>query len=172
MFVACTGKETFKSLKQRTTSRSVTSMRRRLGPTEMEQAFIENYTEHGDQELAATQAGYSEKCIRSIASQLKRKLRTEIDARLAEKMNGDCAIARSVIVKLCTSSESEDIKLKAAKDILDRGGHPASKEIVSVKQTHSPGQLIERLREQLGDDVANAIAKNYTPTHEQPETPQ
>jgi len=138
-------------------------MRRRLGPTEKELMYIEFYTDHGDATLAAKQAGYSEHSAQVIGSQLKKKLRAELDERLTEKMTGDCALARSVIVKLCKEAQSDDIRLKAAKDIMDRGGHPAAKEIIAKEEKKRPDQLIEQLRGQLGDDVANAIARQYTP---------
>jgi phage terminase small subunit len=149
-------------------------MRRRLGPTEKEIAFIEQYTEHGDATLAAVQAGYSEHSSQVIGSQLKKKLKTEIDAKLTDKMTADCVLARSVIVKLAKEAQSEDTRLKAAKDIMDRGGRPASKEIVSIKEKRDPAEMLAKLRDQLGDEVADKLAEEYMPinTHEAPEVEQ
>lgn len=141
-------------------------MRRRLGPTEKELAFIESYTEHGDGTLAAIQAGYSEKSAQVIGSQLKKKLKQELDARLTEKMNADCVLARSVIVKLAKDAQSEDTRLKAAKDIMDRGGRPASKEIISVKENRTPTELLDKLRQELGDDIVDQLADKYLPQEE------
>lgn len=64
-------------------------------------------------------------------------------------------------------------QVKAGQVLLDRVMPTLSaSEIVKKDETFKPEQLLQMLRERYGDDVANAIAKNYTPTHEQPETPQ
>lgn len=142
-------------------------MRRRLGPTQKELDFIENFTDHGDWELAAKQSGYSEKSAYVIGCQLKKKLVHEIDSRLTEKMGGDCVLARSVIVKLAKEASSEDVRLKAAKDIMDRGGHPASKEIISRDKKERPADQIAKIRELLGDEAADKLEREYLP--DQPE---
>ena len=129
---------------------------------------MEAYTEHGNQTQAAIDAGYSPHTAQVQGSQLKKKLAADIDAMLTEKMSGDCAMARSVIVKLAMNANSEETRLKAAKDIMDRGGHPASKEIISKKDESKVSDKLDRLREVLGKEDADKIieAEGYLPNPE------
>lgn len=62
------------------------------------------------------------------ASRLKSKLGEERDKRLRERMSHDSVMAYRVIKDLAETAKQPAVKLKAAKDMLDRGGFkPADK---------------------------------------------
>lgn len=95
--------------------------------TEMEDAWLAAYLETGDAEQALTEAGSQcqGESRRVRAHQLKRKLAEEIDKGLRERFGTEAPVFAGVVSKLATQAKSEDVQLKAARDMLDRGGYKA-----------------------------------------------
>lgn len=95
--------------------------------TEQEQAWLEAYLSHGDAQQALRDAGSecSESSLPSRASQMKRKLADQIDQGLRARFGTEAPVYAGVVSRLATQAKSEDVKLKAAKDMLDRGGFKA-----------------------------------------------
>jgi len=127
--------------------------RRRFGPTEKEIIFIDRFTEHGDATLAAKEAGYSEHTAQVQGSQLKKKLKDEIDDTVKDKLDNDAALARSVIAKLAREGKSEDVRLKASKDIMDRAGYKPVEVTKDVTEKKPFNQMVIELIESLGEDI-------------------
>lgn len=137
-------------------------MNKRRGPSPKEELFIEKYMEHGDGVRAAIEAGFSEKSAPSYASQLKRKLRVEIDKYAREHLATESSMMLSVVHKLAREAQSEDVRLKAAKDWLDRAGYKPVNEHRDLTEKQTPEQLLEMLRQVLPEDAFAIIAANFT----------
>ena len=80
--------------------------------------------------------------------------REEIDKRFQDRLKSGGPRALSVIEGLMSTSESDTVKLNAAKEILDRGGH-------KVLTEFDTGRTIEELNAQLialvGSDGAKML---------------
>jgi len=116
--------------------------------------FIDTFVETGDYLAAMHEAGYKDKNPYQLQVRGKRLLeenREEVDKRFQARLKDGGPRALSVIEQLM-HSESDTVKLNAAKEILDRGGHKAKDEFDS-------GRTIEELNAQLVALVGNDGAK-------------
>ncbi len=69
--------------------------------------------------------------------------------------------------------EMTPAQVKSAQVLLDRVMPTLSaSEIVKKDETLKPEQLLQMLRDRYGDEFVKTFAKDYTPIHDQPETPQ
>jgi len=132
--------------------------RKRTGPTDMENKFIEAYIEHGDGVRAVIEAGYSERSAQVIASQLKRKLAVDINKGLNDKLRNGSAFMLGVVFNLAKESDSDDIKLKAAKDWLDRSGYKPIDRHADVTTQATAEENFNTLMDRIGEE---AIRKLY-----------
>lgn len=70
-------------------------------------------------------------------------------------------------------TEMTPTQVKAAQVLLDRVMPTLSaSEVTRKTETITPDQLIQMMRERYGDDIANQMQKEYSPTHDQPEATQ
>lgn len=118
--------------------------------------FIDTFVETGDYLVAMQEAGYKDK--NSYQLQVKGKKlvdanRDEVDKRFHARLKEGGPRALSVIEGLM-HSESDTVKLNAAKEILDRGGHKVANEFEGQR-------TIEELNTQLvalvGEDGAKML---------------
>lgn len=92
--------------------------------SEKEQVWLDEYMATGDGKEATRRVfDCSEKTLASRTSQLKAKLALQIDKRLRESFAVNAVAAANIIKDLAFNAKSEPVKLKAACDLLDRGGY-------------------------------------------------
>ena len=118
--------------------------------------FIESFVDTGDYLVSMREAGYKDKNPYQLQVRGKKLLeanREEVDKRFQARLKEGGPRALSVIEQLM-HSESDTVKLNAAKEILDRGGH-------KVVNEFDTGRTIEELNAQLialvGEDGAKML---------------
>ena len=118
--------------------------------------FIDTFVETGDYLVAMHEAGYKDKNpyqLQVRGKKLVEENREEVDKRFHARLKEGGPRALSVIEQLM-HSESDTVKLNAAKEILDRGGHKVANEF-------DTGRTIEELNAQLialvGEDGAKML---------------
>ena len=124
--------------------------RTRTGPTPRETKFLELYLQTGDATQAAREAGYSHKSASAMGCQLKRKLAKEIDERVTQNFRGKSPRMAKIVEDLAETSRSDQVKLHAARDYLDRGGFKPVDRYEHVET--------ELSREKVLDDLANVLS--------------
>ena len=118
--------------------------------------FIDTFVATGDYLVSMKEAGYKDKNpyqLQVRGKKLGEENREEVDKRFHARLKEGGPRALSVIEQLM-HSESDTVKLNAAKEILDRGGHKVANEF-------DTGRTIEELNAQLvalvGDDGAKML---------------
>ncbi len=114
--------------------------------------FVEKYVETGDILVSLKEGGY--KPNRTTGYNLRKKHQDEIEQKMQERLRGSGPRALSVIEELMTRADSEQVRLGAAKDMLDRGGYRAYEE-------EGLGKTVEEMEQQLialvGSDGAKML---------------
>ena len=114
--------------------------------TDKQEAFIESYCQTGNATKAALQAGYSEAGAKQQGHALKKKFAKEIEQRIKKMVQDSVPAALNQISILAQTATSEQVRLNASKDILDRAGmKPADR--VEQKISHEDKSLDELKRE-------------------------
>jgi len=118
--------------------------------------FLDTFVATGDYLVSMKEAGYKDKNpyqLQVKGKKLVEENREEVDKRFQARLKEGGPRALSVIEQLM-HSESDTVKLNAAKEILDRGGHKVANEM-------DTGRTIEELNAQLvalvGDDGAKML---------------
>ena len=121
---------------------------------EQQERFIDEYVLHGNATMAAIKAGYSEKSANTRGYQLKVRYQAEIDRRSREAIRSRVPGAIAQLKSLAIEGQSEQVRLAATKDILDRAGHSATQKIEQqVMQVEKTTQeLRKELAQLMGDD--------------------
>ena len=105
--------------------------------SEKESLWIDKYIETGDGNLATREIFNSaEKNVSIRTCSLKARLGTEIDKRLRKAMRHNSVTCYSMLAKLAKESDSDQVKVKALTDLLDRGGYKPidqHEEVIEVK---------------------------------------
>ena len=131
---------------------------RRFGElSEQRQVFVQEYCRLGDHVEAARRAGYSEKTLNNQACKLKRELSGEIESELRFNFVSHAPNALRILTELAEHSNSDSVRLQAARDLLDRGGFkpPDRHELIGKSKTHD--QLKAELVGLVGEDGANLM---------------
>tara|TARA_R100000808_G_C2132187_1_gene141181 strand:+ start:784 stop:1221 length:438 start_codon:yes stop_codon:yes gene_type:complete len=92
------------------------------------EAFIQKYIDTGDYLVSMKDAGFrkgNDKLLVEEGKKLREKHRAEIEVGFQKRLRDGGSKALSVIEALMHSSNSDTVKLNAAKEILDRGGYKA-----------------------------------------------
>ena len=118
--------------------------------------FLDTFVATGDYLVSMKEAGYKDKNpyqLQVKGKKLVEENREEVDKRFQARLKEGGPRALSVIEQLM-HSESDTVKLNAAKEILDRGGH-------KVVNEFDTGRTIEELNAQLialvGEDGAKML---------------
>ena len=90
--------------------------------TEKQVAFIESYCQTGNATKAAIQAGYSEATAKQQGHTLKNRFSGEIEKRIKKMVQDAVPAAMNQISALAQTATSEQVRLAASRDILDRAG--------------------------------------------------
>ena len=107
--------------------------------------FIDSFVETGDYLVAMEDAGSTEKNTYKVklkGRELLEANRDEVDKKFNARFKEGGPRALGVIERLMATSDSDTVKLNAAKEMLDRGGHKIFNEM-------DTGRTIEELNAQL-----------------------
>jgi hypothetical protein len=107
--------------------------------------FIDSFVETGDYLVAMQDAGSTEKNTYKVklkGRELLEANRDEVDKKFNARLKEGGPRALGVIERLMATSDSDTVKLNAAKEMLDRGGHKIFNEM-------DTGRTIEELNAQL-----------------------
>ena len=107
--------------------------------------FIDSFVETGDYLVAMEDAGSTEKNayrVKLKGRELLEANRDEVDKKFNARLKEGGPRALGVIERLMATSDSDTVKLNAAKEMLDRGGHKIFNEM-------DTGRTIEELNAQL-----------------------
>ena len=107
--------------------------------------FIDTFVETGDYIVSMKDAGSVEKNAYKVKLQgreLLDKNRDEVDKKFHARLKEGGPRALGIIEHLMATSDSDTVKLNAAKEMLDRGGHKVFNEM-------DTGRTIEELNAQL-----------------------
>ena len=119
--------------------------------------FIDSFVETGDYIVSMNEAGYKDKNsykVKLKGRELLEQNREEVDKKFHARLKEGGPRALGVIERLMATSESDTVRLNAAKEMLDRGGH-------KVLNEFDTGRTIEELNAQLvalvGEDGAKML---------------
>ena len=119
--------------------------------------FIDSFVETGDYIVSMKDAGFkadNDYKIKLKGRELLEQNRDEVDKKFHARLKEGGPRALGVIERLMATSESDTVRLNAAKEMLDRGGHKAFNEF-------DTGRTIEELNTQLvalvGEDGAKML---------------
>ena len=90
--------------------------------TEKQMAFVEAYCQTGNATKSAIQAGYSEATAKQKGHELKNQFKNQIEDRIKKMIQDSIPAALNQISALAQTATSEQVRLNASKDILDRAG--------------------------------------------------
>ena len=115
--------------------------------TEKQESFIESYCQTGNATKSAVQAGYSEATAKQKGHVLKNQFKNEIEDRIKKMVQDSVPAALSQISSLAQTATSEQVRLNASRDILDRAGlKPADR--IEQRISHDDKSMDE-LRKEL-----------------------
>jgi len=139
--------------------------------TDKQQKFIEYYCETGEQLESARRAGYKNTpALYHQAYKLKRELAPEIAKRMAERFADKAPTALNTINELMLNSDSDAIRLQAAKDMMDRAGYKPKDKVSIEEDKKSVKELEAELVLLVGRERANILlqkeGKEETPQSE------
>ena len=130
--------------------------------SDREMQWLDAYMESGDgKESTRRVFDCSEKTLASRTSQLKQKLALQIDKRLRESFAVNAVAAANIIKDLAFNAKSEPVKLKAACDLLDRGGYRPvleTKELLD-RPDFNPEEIKEQMEELRKQIVQESLEK-------------
>ena len=117
--------------------------------TEKQARFVEYYVLTGNATMSYKMAGYAPKTADINGPILRKKLSAEIEEETRKRMQGMAPMAVGFLEDLAKNAQSEQVRLKAVMDILDRSGYkPTDK----VEQTVSyDDKSTDELRAELND---------------------
>ena len=118
--------------------------------TEMQQAFIENFSQTVNAKQSAIKAGYSEATAEQQGHNLKKQLSNEIDEATKKLMSSHVPLAVDKLKDLISNPKiSASVQLGAVNSLLDRSGYQTITKIEDVTGRKSDGELREELRHLL-----------------------
>ncbi len=118
--------------------------------TEMQQAFIENFSQTGHAKQSAIKAGYSEATAEQQGHNLKKQLSNEIDEATKKLMSSHVPLAVDKLKDLINNPKvSPSVQLGAINSLLDRSGYQTITKIEDVTGRKTDGELREELRHLL-----------------------
>ena len=118
--------------------------------TDRDEAFVREYVSNGGNATqAAIACGVSDTSASTIGYRLKNRLGTEIDAEQREMLKGYAPKAFEQMRILAENAESENVRLKANSDLLDRAGYrPVDKtEVTQINEFEN--MTTEELRAEI-----------------------
>jgi len=119
--------------------------------TEMQEAFIENFSQTGNAKQSAIKAGYSETTAEQQGHNLKKQLSHEIDEATKKLMSSHVPLAVEKLKDLISNPKiSASVQLGAINSLLDRSGYQTITKIEDVTGRKTDAELHAELRHLLG----------------------
>ena len=118
--------------------------------TEKQSAFVKEFSLTGNGTQSAIKAGYSEKTAYQKGHQLRYQFAREIEDETRRLMQGAVPGALAQIVDLAARATSEQVRLQAAKDIMDRAGLKPTERIENITVEKSTDELRKELAQLMG----------------------
>ena len=120
--------------------------------TELEKAFVENFTLSGNATQSAIKSGYSEKTAKQQGYELRQRLQSNIDEAVKKNLTASVPIAVETLKKLIEDSKlPPSTRLQAVNSLLDRTGHHTSNitQIEDITHKRSSNDLKQELNHLL-----------------------
>ena len=118
--------------------------------TDKQAAFVKEIALTGNGTQSAINAGYSGKSAYQKAHQLRGQLAIEIENETRRLMASAVPGALAQIVDLASHATSEQVRLQAAKDIMDRAGLKPTERIENITVEKSTDELRKELAQLMG----------------------
>ena len=120
--------------------------------TELEKAFVENFTLSGNATQSAIKSGYSEKTAKQQGYELRQRLQSNIDEAVKKNLTASVPIAVETLKKLIEDNKiPPSTRLQAVNSLLDRTGHHTSNitQIEDITHKRSSNDLKQELNNLL-----------------------
>ena len=118
--------------------------------TDKQTAFVKEFALTGNAIQSAIKAGYSEKTSTQKGHQLRWQFQHHIEDETRRLMQAAVPGALAQIVDLAARATSEQVRLQAAKDIMDRAGLKPTERIEQVTIEKSTDELRKELAQLVG----------------------
>ena len=128
--------------------------------TEKQRLFIKKYVSSGDELESARAAGYSDRSLPSLraeASRLKRRLASQIAEELRLNIINYAPRELAILKNLGLNADSEHVRMKASKDVLDRAGFKPVKRQEVVHASRSVEEVEAELVGLVGKDLSELL---------------
>ena len=118
--------------------------------TDKQAAFVKEVALTGNGTQSAIKAGYSAKTAYQKAHQLRGQFAIEIENETRRLMASAVPGALAQIVDLASHATSEQVRLQAAKDLMDRAGLKPTERIETIPVEKSTDELRRELAQLMG----------------------
>ena len=121
--------------------------------TDKQTAFVKEFALTGNATQSAIKAGYSEKTAYQKGHQLRWQFQHEIEDETRRLMQAAVPGALAQIVDLAARATSEQVRLQAAKNIMDRAGLKPTERIETITVEKSTDELRKELAQLMGSII-------------------
>ena len=118
--------------------------------TDKQTAFVKEFALTGNATQSAIKTGYSEKSTYRKGHQLRWQFQHQIEDETRRLMQAAVPGALAQIVDLAARATSEQVRLQAAKDIMDRAGLKPTERIENITVEKSTDELRKELAQLMG----------------------
>ena len=118
--------------------------------TDKQTAFVKEFALTGNATQSAVKAGYYEKTAYQKGHQLRWQFQHQIEDETRRLMQAAVPGALAQIVDLGARATSEQVRLQAAKDIMDRAGLKPTERIENITVEKSTEELRKELAQLMG----------------------
>jgi len=119
--------------------------------TEKQSAFVKEFSLTGNATQSAIKAGYSAKTAHAKGHTLRHQLQLQIEDETRRLMQAAVPGALAQIVDLAGHATSEQVRLQAAKDIMDRAGLKPTERVENITVEKSTDELRRELAQLMGN---------------------
>ena len=119
--------------------------------TEKQSAFVKEFSLTGNATASAIKAGYSAKTAHAKGHTLRHQLQLQIEDETRRLMQAAVPGALAQIVDLAGHATSEQVRLQAAKDIMDRAGLKPTERVENITVEKSTDELRRELAQLMGN---------------------
>ena len=118
--------------------------------TDKQTAFVKEFALTGNATQSAIKTGYSEKSTYRKGHQLRWQFQHQIEDETRRLMQAAVPGALAQIVDLTARATSEQVRLQAAKDVMDRAGLKPTERIENITVEKSTEELRRELAQLMG----------------------
>ena len=118
--------------------------------TDKQTAFVKEFALTGNAIQSAIKAGYSEKTSTQKGHQLRWQFQHQIEDETRRLMQATVPGALAQIVDLAARATSEQVRLQAAKNIMDRAGLKSTERIENITVERPTEDLRKELAQLMG----------------------